>query len=277
MGRALAITLLIGYPSAVGAAPAGWSVDPAGFSTRARLLRMMRRQGPAAVPHVRRRGSTVIPYARRRRPALRPSAALAEKQLVVRTMRAEWTRLGIRPDQQAAFLTIAWNESRITLDARSAGHLPDAKNGHSWGVFQMGRRTLEDLGIRVASLMVRRRADGSATHSEVVRASRASARAAVAYVMVKSKRSKREPWLTHTLRRTGRRHDAVAREMFVVWSGGLSRRWSDVRARIRTHPEEARKVGSLGYIHTQVERRMRSYNRVFRPALRGRASRYARR
>ncbi len=83
---------------------------------------------------------------------------------------------------------------------------------------------------------------------------------------VKSRRSEREPWLAHTLRRVGR-HDLVAREMFVVWSGGLSRRWSDVAARIRSHPHERSKIGSLGYIHTQVGRRMRLYREVFRPAI----------
>ena len=258
-----ALAVLSGTASAT---PSGWSVDPAGFAIRTRLLNMSRARADSVDrPRGSRRPRTTSRLVTKATKGRRSS--LSEKQLVVRTMRAEWDRLGVGPDQQAALLTIAWKESRMTLDSRSADGMPDARNGHSWGVFQMGKRTLGDLGVPIANLMVRRRADGSASSRDVVRAARASARAAVAYLMVKARRSGREPWLQHTLRRTGGRHDAVAREMFVVWSGGLSRRWADVVARARSHPHERHEVGSLGYIFTQVRSRLRLYLGVFRPAV----------
>ena len=72
----------------------------------------------------------------------------------------------------------------------------------------------------------------------------------------------------HALRTTGGDDEAMAREIFVIGSSDHGRRWADIVARARLHPQERQQVGSLGYVYTEVERRMRMYRRVFRPWMR---------
>ena len=277
MSRATCVLMTLVLLLGLGGRP-GWAEARAGLGdaagemdVRHRLLRMLKRRvGTARTPaRAVSRRATVARVSKR--------SSRAERTRIVGHLMDEWRMLGLSVEVQAALLSVGWSESRLNLAAISADGLPDDRVGKSWGLFQFAQTTLRGLGITFAALSPRRAADGTVAHDELERAARASARAAVKFLMTRAKRSSREPWLSHTQQRTGGDDEAMAREIFVIWSSGHGRRWADVVARARQHPEEKRQIGSLGYVYTQVQRRMKLYRRVFRPwvrrlALQGSAS-----
>ena len=222
----MALVLLLG----LGGRP-GWAEVRAGenavaqgageLDVRRRMLRLLRRRvGPVRVP-----ARAAIPRSSKRS---QKRSSKAERTRVVGYLMDEWSKLGPGLEVQAALLSVGWSESRFNLAAISADGLPDDRVGKSWGLFQFAKTTLRRLGITFAALTPRRAPNGTVDRDELERAARASARAAVKFLMTRAKRSSREPWLSHTLRRTGGDDEAMAREIFVIWSSGHARRWADI-------------------------------------------------
>lgn len=214
-----------------------------GLSSRTGLGRGYRSRRPSWQPSKRRR--------RGRRRGVVSKGRARRTALIKKTFIEVWTAAGLHRNQQAALLTVAHKEGGFNLCARSADGLPDDKKGKSWGTFQFYRPTLRSWGLSPASMCPTDRSD-----AQIVRAARFQAQLAVRYLMYAGKRTQRKPWLVHTWRRHNGDASAIAREIFVIWSAGHGRRWSDITRRIARRPDEARKIGSLGYVHTQVARRM---------------------
>lgn len=174
----------------------------------------------------------------------------AGKLQIIRWMLDEWQRGGVlSADEQAALLAAAYLEGKFALRAVSPVGAPDDKGGRAWGTFQFLKTTLQSLGSSVEEVSPR-----NSTPAELERAARGSARVAVAFLT----RSKPRwagglSYLDGIRALSDRDPFQVAREIFVAWNAGQSRRWADIEA-VAPNP----KPGSLGYVHYTVARKLKA-------------------
>lgn len=175
---------------------------------------------------------------------------------IIRWLLDEWHREGtLRPDEQAALLAVAAKESGFRLRAVSAPGAPDDAGGRAWGLFQFLAITLKGLGFDLEEVRPVLGAGGVVPERELERASRGSARVAVAFLVKQRPRwAGRRPYLDAIRELHPDDHTALAREIFVAWNAGPGRTWADI-ARVAKNATP----GTLGYVHYTVERKLAVY------------------
>lgn len=194
----------------------------------------------------------------------RGRAADRERRLqVTRWLLDELQREGTMTlDEIAVFLDIGYWESGMEPRAVSARGMPDDAVGRSWGVLQLAATTIQWLGFAIEDVSPRRGPDGSIPPTELERATRQSARLAVAAcTRPRPDWADGRTWLEAV--RALHRDDVLgaAREFMVRWQAGQGRTWADI-ARVRPN----RRIGSLGWLHYSVPKRIETLPR-FRAAI----------